>query len=139
MDLLQWSDKMSVGVDVLDEDHKKLIALINELAESVRKGGDHETVSKVLDELVDYTKYHFKREEAWQEKAGFPDVERHKEIHEDLTEQVVEIQEDFQESYRDSLSKDVMVFLSDWLKKHIMGEDKKYVEYVKQVEAPEGV
>ncbi len=133
MSVIAWDDSMSVGVEVLDNDHKKLIDLINRLAEAGNSTGSEQTVGEVLDELVAYTRYHFRREEAWQAAAGYPDLERHKEIHEDLTEQVEEVRDDYRKGYSESLTRDVLVFLRDWLKKHILGEDKKYVAYVAEV------
>ncbi len=133
MDLIQWTDKLSVGVESLDNDHKRLIDLINKLAETTQAGEDRAVVGDVLTELVDYTHYHFAREEKIQEAGGYPDLERHKDIHADLTEQVEEVKADFEASDATGVGRDVLLFLSDWLRKHIMGEDMKYVAYVKDV------
>ena len=64
MPVIQWSNQYSVGIDLLDADHKVLISLINQIDEAIRSSEPVELVRRVLDALLDYTDYHFSREEA---------------------------------------------------------------------------
>lgn len=128
--LMTWNENMSVGVRVLDEDHKRLVAIINELHDALKTGHGKDALGKVLDELVSYTKSHFAREEQFFTKTGYAGSAAHKKEHEDLTKQVLEVQRKFKNGETGGLSLEVMVFLKDWLTNHIQGSDKKYGPYL---------
>jgi hemerythrin-like metal-binding protein len=126
MPLMTWTDKMSVGVKVLDDDHKKLVTLINDLHEGLKAGHGKETLGKILDGLVNYTKSHFEREERLFAKTGYPDSHAHKKQHDDLTHQVLSVQAQYKGGAAATLTMDVMDFLKTWLTNHIQGSDQKY-------------
>jgi hemerythrin len=125
MPLMTWTSELSVGVTVLDEDHKKLVAILNELHDGMAAGQGRATLGKVFDGLVEYTKTHFAREEQFLFETEYPRAEVHKKQHEDLTMRVT----DLQTRYRNgalTLTKEVLNFLKDWLTYHIKGHDQKY-------------
>jgi len=126
MPLMTWNEQMSVGVKVLDEDHKKLVAMINELHEGLKAGHGKDVLGKILDGLVSYTKFHFQREQQLFARTGYPEAEAHKKLHDDLTKQVLDVQAKFKSGAVTCLSLDVMEFLKNWLTNHIQGTDKKY-------------
>jgi len=126
MPLTSWSDKLSVGVVVLDNDHKKLIAMVNNLFDGIQAGKGKEVVGKILDGLIAYTAEHFKREEAFFAQAGYPDAKAHKAQHEDLVKQVLAVQAKFKNGASPTLSLEVMNFLKNWLTTHIQETDQKY-------------
>jgi len=126
MPLMTWNEQMSVGVKVLDEDHKKLVAMINELHEGLKAGHGKDVLGKILDGLVSYTKFHFQREQQLFARTGYPEAEAHKKLHDDLTKQVLDVQSKFKSGAVTCLSLDVMEFLKNWLTNHIQGTDKKY-------------
>ena len=64
MPFAEWSDEFSVGVEKIDRDHKRLLALLNELHDALEAGERPEVTGKVLDGLVLYVGYHFAHEEA---------------------------------------------------------------------------
>ena len=70
MSLLTWNPAMSVGVRLLDEDHKKLIAMINQLHDGMLAGHSNDVVGDVLRRLVSYTVEHFRREEDYCGRCG---------------------------------------------------------------------
>ena len=74
MVLMEWKDSYSVGVDALDADHMRLIAIINKVDEADRAG---KSVQWALEELRNYAEFHFKAEEARMKAASYPDVEEH--------------------------------------------------------------
>lgn len=127
MPLIKWRESYSVGVSVFDEQHKKLVTLINEMFQLVRDKDDTEKILQYLDELIDYTKEHFGDEEAAMEQSGYPLIEEHKAIHADLLKQVLDFQKRVQEK-SDEVSVDLYQFLREWLLTHILEEDKKYAE-----------
>jgi hemerythrin len=117
---------MSVGVAVLDDDHKKLIAILNTLSDGLHEGKDADALGKALNSLIDYTDEHFKREETFLVKTKYPSVVRHMEQHKVLRQQVLAIQEKYQSSASPILSAEVMTFLKNWLLNHILLTDKDY-------------
>jgi len=123
---MTWTDKLSVGVKVIDDDHKKLVSMVNELYDGITAGHGKEALGKVLDELVNYTKFHFKREEDFFAKTGYPAAVAHKKEHDDLTTQVLDVQAKYKSGAMATLSLEVMNFLKNWLVNHIQGSDKKY-------------
>jgi hemerythrin len=130
MPLMTWTEKMSVGVEVLDNDHKKLVDMVNTLFDGIQGGHGKEAVGKILDGLIAYTVEHFNREEAFFAKTGYPDAAAHKAQHEDLCKQVVDVQQKFKSGATPTLSLEVMNFLKNWLVNHIQGTDKKYSAYL---------
>ncbi len=126
MPLMTWNEKMSVDVKVLDDDHKKLVAMINDLHDGLKAGHGKEVLEKTLDNLVQYTKFHFDHEETLFAKTGYPGAFLHKKEHDELTRQVSEVQAKFKSGAVTCLSLEVMDFLKDWLVRHIQGSDQKY-------------
>jgi len=129
MPLFKWNDSYSVGVELLDDDHKKLIGYLNEVFELVTTKKSKEEIVPILEGLKLYTVTHFNNEEKLFEKYGYPDTEAHKKEHSDFIEKV----EDFYEEYNTGdlmLTIDVMNFLKSWLKTHITGTDKKYKDFL---------
>ncbi|MDM7202652.1 MAG: bacteriohemerythrin, partial [Thermodesulfobacteriaceae bacterium] len=123
--LMEWSDKLITGVKEADEQHKKLVQLINELYDVMKQGKGKEILDKVLNELVNYAKYHFNTEETLMTKYGYPELKIHKAEHESFIKKVNEFMEKKAKG-EVTLTMEVMTFLKEWLVKHIMGTDKKY-------------
>jgi len=126
MALMTWTESMSVGVKVLDEDHKKLVGLVNELHDGILQGRRQAALGHVLDELVKYTAVHFKREEEYFSRTGYPAAKEHKKEHDALVKTAVDLQSRYKQGATSMLSLESMSFLKNWLNTHIMGEDKKY-------------
>jgi len=131
MSLMDWSDSMSVGVKVLDDDHKKLVGLVNELHDGILGGQRKEALAHVLDELVKYTKTHFGREEVLFEKTKYPAAAEHKKHHDELLVKAGELQARYKDGMTSMLSLETMSFLKSWLNHHISGEDKRYTSHFK--------
>jgi hemerythrin len=130
MALMEWTDKLSVGVVALDDDHKKLIGMVNELYDAMLAGHGKEKLGRVLDGLVQYTKFHFAREEKYFAQTGYPDAAAHKEQHDALTRQVLEVQLKYAAGATATLSVDVIHFLKKWLVTHIQGSDQSYRQHL---------
>ncbi len=126
MPLMAWNEKLSVGVKQLDDDHKQLVGMVNELYDGITTGKAKELVGPLLDKLIRYTVEHFKHEEDFFAKTGYPETSKHVAFHKDLTSQVLAVQKAYKEGARATLSLEVMNFLKNWLVTHIQGEDKKY-------------
>lgn len=125
MPLIQWSNEYSVKVGEIDQQHQKLIVMINDLNDAMLQGKGKEVLSKIIDGLIAYTQAHFSKEELYFDKYKYPDAAAHKEEHAAFVKKVSEFRESFKKNSM-NLTINVMDFLSDWLKKHICGTDKKY-------------
>lgn len=134
MPLITWQDSYSVGVELIDNDHKLLVSLINQLNDAMEGGQGRDVVGSVLNVLVEYTVGHFGREELLMQKGGYPDLEAHRKEHGKLTEQVRVIAERYRAGDTGSVDADLLNFLRTWLTGHILGVDKRYAPYVKDVQ-----
>ncbi len=125
----KWKDEYSVGIESIDQQHRKLLNLINLLqtATTYSTGGGYER--EALDKLVDYTVTHFSYEEEMMQKYDYPDFEAHKKQHEKMIEAVGSILKQYEEN-PDSAMRDAHNFLKDWLIQHIKGTDKQYSDYL---------
>jgi hemerythrin len=123
---MTWTEKMSVGVTVLDDDHKKLVDIINELHDGIMAGHKKEILGAVLQHLVEYTKEHFAREEELFTNAGFSGALMHKSEHHAMIAKISNVQTRYMSSSVIMLDLELMAFLQNWLVNHIQGSDKKY-------------
>ena len=123
--LISWTDELSVGVAVIDEQHKGLVTLINELNAAMRQRRSDAVLAGVLDRLKQYTVKHFTTEEEFFDRFGYPDAPAHKKAHGELVEKVLAFEKELK-SGRAKVTMEIMRFLKDWLVGHIMGTDKRY-------------
>lgn len=129
MSLMTWSEEYSVGVARFDTQHKKLIDLVNKLNDAMRVGKGKDVLAAILQELLDYTVYHFKSEEEAMQKVAFDGYDEHKREHDKLTRQVLDFAAKFN-SGNSMLTVSLMQFLKDWVLNHIKGTDQKYTKYL---------
>ncbi|MBE9528730.1 MAG: hemerythrin family protein [Proteobacteria bacterium] len=125
MAYFEWNNDLSVGVDLFDSHHKKLVSLINELHNAMSNGKGKEVVADTVVELAMYTEYHFAEEELRMARANYPGLEAHKLEHAAFTRQVVDFIARL-DAGSATLSIKMMRFLSHWLCAHIKKTDKKY-------------
>ena len=131
MDFVIWNEKYSVKVPSIDEQHKKLVCIINELYSSMKAGKSREQLGKTLEDLVEYTKYHFSYEEKLLEKTGYEDIEEHKKQHNAFADKITTTCKNY-ESGKMFMSIDICNFLQNWLIQHIQGTDQKYSQILLQ-------
>ena len=124
-DYLVWKDDYSVGIKSIDQQHKKLIGLINQLQTAVKYSTGEEFEREALDELVNYTKTHFSYEENMMEQNGYPDFEPHKAQHVKMINKVEEVLAEYEKD-SDTAMENALNYLSEWLINHINGTDKEY-------------
>jgi len=127
--LMTWTDDLSVGIRLIDEQHKVLLGLINELHAGMRARKSDAVLAGVVARLKEYTVKHFGQEEEYFDRYGYPEAKGHKEFHAKLVEQVLAFEADLK-SGRAKVTMDIMRFLKDWLVNHIMGTDKKYSAFL---------
>ncbi len=131
MALIEWQPRFSVSIPAIDEQHKKLISLINKLHDAMLAGKGSEVQKQILDELIGYTQNHFDSEEAFLRSVQFPGFPEHRLNHEKLTREVILFRKNLEKGNA-ILSIDLMEFLRNWLQNHILSEDLQYAAWVKQ-------
>ncbi len=129
MPLLNWKEDYSVKIKEVDEQHKKLIGLINDLHDAMTQKKAKEVLGDVLRKLADYTVFHFSMEERLMKSNGYPEYDDHREKHQKMTAKVMSLQNELKQG-KITLSMEVMDFLKNWLDKHILGTDKKYSPFL---------
>ena len=125
MEHIEWDDKYSVGVRIIDSQHEKLFKLINTAVDNVNARVDSESISEILSELVDYSMVHFSTEEGYMREIGYDGIDFHKKEHKQFKIKVGNLcVETLKKS--DFVPEDILEFLSGWLVNHILCSDMKY-------------
>lgn len=127
--LIEWSDKLSVGIQEIDEQHKVLVDLLNQLHQAILHHHGAETTGQIMNELCEYTKIHFAVEESILRILDYPDYAEHKDHHEQLLAQVQVLRRKM-ETEDHSISFELLHFLKKWLTIHILEEDNAYTEHL---------
>jgi hemerythrin len=125
MSLINWSDSMSIGLPEVDDQHKKLVGIVNALHDAMLKGHARDVMGRLLDEVIDYTVYHFGTEERLFKEKSYPGAADHKAKHDELTSTAKKLRADVA-SGKTIISHQVMRFLRDWLSEHILSDDMKF-------------
>ena len=127
-----WGDILSVGVDEIDEDHRKLVYIFNILNHAVSEGEFPEYLAAVLEELINCTVWHFSHEERLMLKYGYEESEEHKAEHQELIKSAKELQQEILQADR-PVSDEHIEFLERWLTEHILTSDMRLGSYLSQV------
>lgn len=134
---IEWNDELCVGVKEVDDQHKKLIHIANELIEAVRQEHCERPLENIFRELREYTMFHFQKEEALMEKVAYPKREEHAAEHTRLKTNVMDHHKLVYE--REGCAPDAMLaFMKDWLLGHILTYDRELAAFIhKQQAIPE--
>ncbi|MDA3786591.1 MAG: bacteriohemerythrin [Deltaproteobacteria bacterium] len=131
MTVFAWQEEYSVGIREIDEQHKKLVAMVNDMHQALAQGKGREILGAILNKLIAYTQYHFGSEEALMEKYAFPDFPAHRLAHTSMSTKVLALHKEFAGSDI-KRSIEVARFLQQWLNKHILETDKQYSSFLKK-------
>ncbi len=121
-----WDPTMSVGVDVLDNDHRRLLDMFNGLLRSGATARTGDDLVELLAGLREYTQVHFSREEELMERQGYADLEAHRAAHRYFVDEVQKLCQDFDGSNMMMLRIDLILLLKEWLIEHIQSVDMRY-------------
>jgi len=122
--LIKWDAKFSVGLAEIDEEHKKLFAMINSLHEAMRSGKGIEILAEILDEATSYTLKHFAHEEKLMIKYQYAGYKMHKVAHCEFIDTVTELRK--QHDLKKLSALKLLQALQAWLINHINDIDKLY-------------
>jgi hemerythrin-like metal-binding protein len=129
---LVWSNVLSVGVDEIDEDHRKLVKIFNVLNHSVMERESPEYLAAVLEELINCTVWHFSHEERLMLKHGYEGLADHKAQHQELIKSAKQLQQEILQADK-PVAEEHLVFLERWLTEHILTTDMRLGSYLSQV------
>lgn len=129
MPILEWNDGYSVGVSVIDEEHKQLVGMINKAYDSVKDMEEEKVLGELVKDMCDYAAHHFVTEEKLMIEHGYPASEGHMKLHADFAVRAETLNNfissgDYVEPVK------VFKFLADWLKEHILKTDKAFGEFL---------
>ena len=127
---VEWKDDYSVGIEVIDNDHKRLLNLINQFQTAAHYQTGREFEREAFDALIDYTKQYFKREEELMETHGYPTYHEHKAEHVKMIAKVDAMLEEYKRHPQQTVEEAVQ-FLKTWLIGHINGTDKQYSQFLR--------
>ena len=126
-----WTDDLITANSLIDGDHRKLVSLVNAFFEAMEKNQANEVMSKVMNELIVYTREHFGREEAEMERVQYVASLAHKSEHAKLLQQIIELKAVLDAGGKINVAA-IPDFLSDWLRHHILTADLKLAAALKQ-------
>ncbi len=129
VDFIEWKDEFSVYIEEIDNQHKHLVELLNELNSAMRIGKGRQVVGKIIEELIAYTQYHFSTEEKYFKMYNYEFTEEHTQEHNEFIDKIQKFQKEYEEG-KLTVTIEVLEFLNAWVKHHILGSDKKYVPYL---------
>jgi len=133
-ELVTWTSKLSCGVKIIDDQHRGLVDLVNDMFNHAtgNEAQEHKYFSRVIQEAVNYVKVHFATEEKIMIAAKFAGFAGHKKEHDNFILKVVENIKDYEAGKRLTLSSFTR-FLRDWILSHIAMMDKQYFEYFRKI------
>lgn len=130
MPVFKWNVSFLLGIDEIDQHHKHLVELLNFTHERYKTGAEADTLRHTVEELVDYSNYHFSCEERWMTETSYPDLERHQKEHEVFSSRVRELRDSYH--LNSNIALDLVTFLSNWFAYHIQVTDIKFGHFVEE-------
>lgn len=127
---IKWTNSFAVGIETLDNHHKKLFDIINELHEAMMTGKSQNKMKELITKLKEYTLFHFNEEEKVLAKAGYEELKDQKQAHKEFIEKILSIEKKIIDDQRAPVSIETSIYLNRWLQDHIKGKDKKYADTI---------
>ena len=124
MGLIQWKKEFSIGVTKIDNQHKKIIKILNQLISQQVIGKTDKEIEEILDNLQDYIKEHFKTEEEYMLKHQYSGYEEQRKEHNQFIDRLFEAQKEYCKNGR-LTSINLFNFVWDWFSQHILKLDKQ--------------
>jgi hemerythrin len=127
-----WDDELSVGIEIIDDQHRQIVGVINQLQEVIERDEALEVIDSVISFMSGYASTHFLTEEKFFIATDYPEYEQHKEMHDIFINKVAEFKETCASGKSKEFVLEVSSFLWDWLSQHIKVEDHKYARHLKE-------
>ncbi len=127
MPLVSWYKRYSVNNEELDNHHKHLFAILNKMYDSCLTAGSMECAASIIEELIEYTDYHFAAEEKFMADKGYKGIDEHREQHRYFRDKLLELRSCENKNDYD-YKKELLVLLGNWIIRHVTVEDKRYAQ-----------
>ena len=134
---IQWKPKYELGIPLIDEQHKRIFFLLNQLHVAVAERQPRAAIEVIFAGLIRQTTEHFHTEETFMAQMEFPDLEAHRAQHAKLTDGLFGLDARFREGEA-SMAMLVTTFLGSWLKHHIHEGDRAYADFLARREEKPG-
>lgn len=134
MPLFLWKKSYELGIAEIDTQHRNLVGIINELSDAMMNQKGYTVVPHILEKLVDYIQFHFTTEEEIMRDTKYPALDEHCQEHLAMTTKVIEFKRAYANNHEINVV-EVLNFLCDWLKEHIVVSDKKLKAHIQTMDA----
>ncbi len=126
-----WNKSLSIGITLLDEQHKSLIRKLNDVSSAIENGLGQREITKTLEFLSEYADFHFSAEEKHMKEHSYPGLEKQKIEHQEFMDTLSNLEQEFEEEGSTSaLSDAINDFLFNWLTNHIQGLDQEFGDFL---------
>jgi hemerythrin len=133
MPIFLWKKSYEIGIAEIDNQHRNLVGIINELSDAMMNRKGYIIVPKILEKLVDYIQFHFTTEEEIMRETKYPALDEHCQEHLSMTTKVLEFKRSYAKDHEINTG-EVLNFLCDWLKEHIVVSDKKLRAHIQRMD-----
>ncbi len=128
---IEWDEKYSVGISIIDDEHKKFFGIINKVVHAKEHKEDPNEINEILLAMNNYALMHFKTEESYMEEFNFPEYQSHKEEHNRFSSEIIPYTEKvIGGNYQ--IASDILEYLKQWLVKHIQVTDRQFIDCFKK-------
>ena len=133
MEKIRWQNNLSVGMELIDNQHKQWISHYNDIVESITSQQSKTQIAKTLGFLIDYTEVHFSTEEKHMAANGYPGIQEHRAKHDELRATLANLVREFEEEGATTqLSEAIDTFLGHWLIRHIQEIDTQFGQFARE-------
>ena len=125
--MLEWKDSYQIGVESIDEQHKHLFEIGNaiyNLLENYLLDDKYDKIVGIVNELRDYTKYHFESEEQYMMQIKYRYFLDQKVEHDDFIDKLEQIELKDIDKNQEAYIRELLLFVFDWILKHIVEKDR---------------
>jgi hemerythrin-like metal-binding protein len=129
-----WDEKFSVGVGEIDEQHKKLVEILNELVALIQEypAGSDSDIESTIEKINEYKTFHFATEEKYFEQFNFKGAAEHIQKHRDFDQKITELVAAFQKDKSKDQLFELVDYMENWFIDHLLNTDRKYMECFKE-------
>jgi len=130
MKFIEWNPDYELEIKIVDQQHQKLIDIINELHDAMLQRHSREKLPKILQALTDYTLIHFRTEEELMQRYNYKHKASHHDEHENFVKKVLEWKAQLEKNY--TISIEIVHYLKEWLNEHILATDKDMATFLRE-------
>ena len=134
-DSVAWDNIYSVGFDPIDNQHKELVRMTNELFENSKQGAAvaDKAFLQTIKKAAEYAREHFSEEDKYMRQIDFPKLSEHRKLHDDFLETIIKAMHEFEAGKTAGI--ELARFLKKWLLTHIAECDKQYMPYLEKLKS----